>query len=152
MGGVLYAKVSNASRALFHVAAAVHPGWGMASPEGEHFLVYVHNYSDEPKVLVYEEPFCTLCLSKMESPSEGIHDRESARRDEWLRLQKGASLTIRVKVKARRAKTIWGSFLLIVVLLGVTISGVAPENWSTAMEAVGGAAALFGIIWTLLHS
>lgn len=149
LGGVLYAKVSSASRGLFHVAAAVHPGWGIASPEGEHFLVYVHNYSDEPQVLVYEEPFCTLCLSKMESPAEGSHCRESARREEWLKLQKGATLTVRAKEKARRTGTIVGAFILVGVMLGVTISGIFPQTWG---GVIGGLAALFGAIWAVVHS
>lgn len=152
LGGVLYAKVSNASRGLFHIAAAVHPGWGMASPEGDHFLVYVHNYSDERQVLTYEEPFCTLCLSRMETPAAGIHCRESARQEEWRRLRKDATLVTIVKEKAKRSRAIWISFLVIMVLVGVTIAGVVPENWLLGVSIIGGASAIFGIIWTLMHS
>lgn len=150
LGGVLYAKVSKASRGLFHIAAAVHPGWG--NPEGEYFLVYVHNYSDERQVLTYEEPFCTLCLSRMETPAAGISCREAARREEWRMLRKGATLATIVKEKAKKSRVIWISFLVIAVLVGVTTAGAVPENWVPSVNIIGGASAIFGIIWTLLHS
>lgn len=149
LGGVVHAKVSKASLGLFHIAAPVHPGWGEESEEGAPFLVYVHNYSDEVQVLRYKEPFCTLCLFKMQSPAIKPHGRESARIEEWDKLCKRATLRARASYISRRTWVIAISVGVLLAIILTTAFDVLPKGWGIG---IGSAAALFAVIWTIIQA
>jgi dCTP deaminase len=63
VGGTIHSKVSLVSRGYSHISTTLDPGW-----KGE-MTILISNTRSIPLTLEFEQPFCTLVLSKTKSPA-----------------------------------------------------------------------------------